>query len=83
MKCDYEQLRLRQIHLSKRIAVSVILTALLFALGIIAAAVGSAGAVLSLQAALFLDAGLFIVILYAQITLRNLDIEERALRRLP
>lgn len=83
MKCDYEQLRLRQIYLRKRIALSVILTALLFVLGFIAAAVVSAGTVLSLRASLFLAAGLFIVILYAQISLRDLDIEERSLRRKP
>lgn len=83
MKCDYRELRLRQIQQRKAIVVAVILTALTFAAGFVGAAVASAGSVLSLQAALFLDAGLFIAVLYAEITRRDLAIEERWLRQQP
>jgi hypothetical protein len=80
---DYRELRLQQIQQSKRIALTVILASLSFAVGFIGVAVISSGAVLSLQAALFLAAGLGIVVLYAQISLRDLDIEEQWLRRQP
>lgn len=81
MEYDHRLLRLRQIQHHKQIAELVLRTALFFAVGFIVSAVVSAGAVLSLAAAFFLAAALGSVILYAHLAWRDLDIEERWLRR--